>query len=160
MKMARADFLLYLIIIEKAFLGVLALILSGGVLSLVGREVEAGVLQLATFFNLDADNRFVMLVMDYLTNAKVSTLIGVSVGGFIYSGLNLIEAYGLARRYRWAEYLTVIATGMFIPFEVHKVIEELTPFRLAALVINVLIVIFLARHKELFPKHLSFSRWR
>ena len=158
MALNRSDLFLRLIIIEKAFLGFLALILSAGVLSLVNREIQAWVIQLETIFNLDADNRFIMLLMDFLTHTHASTLIGVSVVGFFYAGLNFIEAYGLAKRYRWAEYLTVVATGMFIPFEVYEVIDQLTPLRLGALVINVLIVIFLARHKELFPKRLGFFK--
>jgi uncharacterized membrane protein (DUF2068 family) len=145
---------LRLIILEKTILGFLALILSAGLLSLINRDMEDFGLHVAKVLNLDVDNRVLMLVMDYLTNAKASTLVGISVVGFLYAGLNLIEAYGLARRYRWAEYLTVIATGMFIPFEIHEVIEQLTPLRVSALVINVLIVGFLAKHKEMFPKRL------
>ena len=155
----RSKLFLQLIIIQKTFLGLLALILSAGVLSLVNREIQTLIDQLATVLNLDTDNRFIMLLMDFLTNTRVSTLIGVSVVGFFYAGLDLVEAYGLAKRYRWAEYLTVMATGMFIPFEIYEVIKQLTPLRLGALVINVLIVIFLARHKELFPKRLEFFKW-
>ena len=147
-----------MIIIQKTFFGLLALILSAGVLSLVGREVEAVVTKIAAILNLEADNRFVMLVMDYLMDTKASILIGVSAAGFFYAGLNLMEAYGLARRYRWAEYLTVIATGMFIPFEIYEIIIRVTPLRLGALVINVLVVTFLAKHKELFPKQLGFFK--
>lgn len=153
-RQSHSNLFLRLIIIEKAFLGGLALALSAGLLSLVNKDMEAVAVQLATVLNLDADKRFLMLAMDYLTNARVSTLIGVSVIGFFYAGLNFVEAYGLAQRYRWAEYLTVIATGMFIPFEIYEVIDQLTLLRLGALVINVLIVVFLARHKELFPKRL------
>lgn len=155
----RSNLFLRLIIIEKAFLAFLAIILSAGVLSLVGREVEDVVMKIAALLNLEADNRFVMLVMDQLIDTKVSFLIGVSAVGFFYAGLNLVEAYGLAKRYRWAEYLTVIATGMFIPFEIYEIIIRVTPLRIGALAINVLIVIFLARHKELFPKRLEFFAW-
>ena len=154
----RSKLLLQLIIIEKAFLGLLAIVLSAGVLSMVGREVEVLVTKIAAILNLEADNRFVMLVMDYLIDAKASTLIGVSAVGFFYAGLNLIEAYGLANRYRWAEYLTVIATGLFIPFEIYEIIIRVTPLSIGALVINVLVVIFLAKHKELFPKRLGFFK--
>jgi uncharacterized membrane protein (DUF2068 family) len=149
---------LRLIIIEKAFLALLAIVLSAGILTLGNTEIQVWIVHLSKVFNLDADNRFIMLLMDFLINAKASTLVGVSVVGFFYAGLNFVEAYGLAKRYRWAEYLTVVATGLFIPFEVYKVIDELTPLRLWALVINILIVIFLARHKELFPRRLGFFK--
>jgi uncharacterized membrane protein (DUF2068 family) len=141
-----------LIIIEKAFLGLLTLVLSAGVLSLVNHDVETVAMWLSQAFNMDADNRFLTLLLDGATNLQVSTIIGISVVGFLYSGLNLVEAYGLHRRYRWAEYLTVAATGMFIPFEIYEVAQEQTLVRVGALVINVLIVYFLAKHKEMFPK--------
>ena len=150
----RSDFLLQLIVIEKTFLGVLSILLSAGVLSLIDQDLQHFAMRLGEVLNLDADNRFLLLVAENLTGTKASTLVGVSMVGFSYSGLNLTEAYGLWRRYRWAEYLTVVATALFIPFEVYAIFEELTFLRIGALVINILIVIFLAKHKELFPRHL------
>jgi uncharacterized membrane protein (DUF2068 family) len=155
MKKNHSNLLLRLIIIEKAFLGILAVMLSAGVLSLIHADLEALAIRLAIELNLKADNRFMMLAMEQLVNTKVSTLIGVSVVGFFYAGLNFTEAYGLAMRYRWAEYLTVFATGIFIPFEIHEVLKQPDVIRLGALIINVLIVVFLAKHKELFPRRLG-----
>jgi uncharacterized membrane protein (DUF2068 family) len=154
----RSNLILRLIIIEKTFLGLLAIVLSAGVLSLLGREVEVVVNRIAAVLNLNADNRFVLLAIDYLMDTKASTLIRVSAVGFFYAGLNLIEAYGLGMRYRWAEYLTVVATSLFIPFEIYEIIARVTPLRIGALVVNILIVIFLAKHKELFPKRLGFFK--
>ena len=155
MNQNRSNLFLRLIIIEKAFFGILALMLSAGVLSLINVDLEVLATQLAVMFNLEADNRFMMLAMERLVNTNAATLIGVSVVGFFYAGLNFVEAYGLAMRYRWAEYLTVIATGSFIPFEVYEVLSQPDVLRFGALVINILIVIFLARHKELFPRRLK-----
>jgi uncharacterized membrane protein (DUF2068 family) len=63
----------------------------------------------------------------------------------------LIQAYGLHRRKRGAEYLTVIAIGFFIPLELYEVLQKQTLVRFGALGLNIAIVIFLIRHKELFP---------
>lgn len=46
---------------------------------------------------------------------------------------------------------TVFATALFIPFEIYEVLEKITLIRSGALILNILIVIFLIRHKELFP---------
>lgn len=146
----RSDLLLRLIIFEKGLLGLLAFLLSAGLLSLIHRDLELFAVELADALNLDTDNRFLKLILTQLMDVKVTTLVGVSLVGFLYSILNFVEAVGLAMRYRWAEYLTVIATAMFIPFEVYEVIERLTLFRIAALAINLLIVVFLIRHKEMF----------
>ncbi len=146
----RSDLLLRLIIFEKGLLSLLAFLLAAGLLSLIHRDLELFARHLASALNLDADSRFLKLILTELMDVKVSTLVGVSLVGFLYSILNFIEAFGLAMRYRWAEYLTVIATAMFIPFEVYEVFDRLTLFRMAALVINLLIVVFLIRHKEMF----------
>jgi uncharacterized membrane protein (DUF2068 family) len=67
-----------------------------------------------------------------------------------YAALELTEAIGLARRRRWAEYLTVLASCVGIPFEVREVILRLTPLRVSFLLINVAIVVYLAWQKRLF----------
>jgi len=149
-KKGRSLFLLRLIIFEKALLGLLALFLSAGLLSLIHRDLQVFAIQLADALNLNTDNRFLKLVLTQLMDVKVSTLVGVSVAGFLYSILNFTEAIGLAMRYRWAEYLTVIATALFIPFEMYQLYVHLTLFRVTALIINVFIVAFLIRHTEMF----------
>jgi uncharacterized membrane protein (DUF2068 family) len=105
---------------------------------------------LADALNLNTDNRFLKLILMQLMNVKVSTLVGVSVAGFLYSILNFSEAFGLAMGYRWAEYLTIIATALFIQFEMYQLFVHLTLFRVTALIINVLIVVFLIRNTEMF----------
>ena len=57
---------------------------------------------------------------------------------------------GLAMRRRWAEYLTVIATGVLIPFEAYEVVHKVTLFRVGALLLNVAVVGYLAYRKRLF----------
>ena len=83
---------------------------------------------------------------------KTTLLVEISIGMFLYGTLSLIEAYGLHKRKRWAEYLTAIATGLFIPLEIYEVIFRLSVVRVAVLVLNVVIVYYLIKHKELFPR--------
>ena len=108
--------------------------------------------QLLVYLNLDIEKDYVQDIVDWLTNIKGGTIVGISAGMFILSSLNLIEAYGLHMRRRWAEWLTVIATSLFIPLELYEVIQQQTMVRIGALVINVAIVYYLAKHKELFSK--------
>jgi uncharacterized membrane protein (DUF2068 family) len=74
----------------------------------------------------------------------------IGIGALCFGLLELTEAIGLARRRRWAEYLTVIAGCIGIPFEVSEVINRQTPVRISILLINVAIVIYLAYQKHLF----------
>lgn len=64
-------------------------------------------------------------------------------GAFLYAALFITEGIGLWRQRRWAEYLTVIATASFIPFEVFELAKRLTYPRAAALIINICVVAYL-----------------
>ena len=74
----------------------------------------------------------------------------IAIGALAFGALELTEAIGLARRRRWAEYLTVIAGGLGIPFELHEVITRITVLKVGILAANVAIVIYLAVKKRLF----------
>jgi hypothetical protein len=60
------------------------------------------------------------------------------------------EAIGLWRERRWAEYLTVVATAGFLPFEVDELIKRVTVLRVGALVVNLALLIWLVYAKRLF----------
>jgi uncharacterized membrane protein (DUF2068 family) len=74
----------------------------------------------------------------------------VATAVLLYAALETTEGVGLAKRRRWAEYLTVLATGVLIPFEVAEVVARPTAFRVGALLVNVAIVVYLAYRKRLF----------
>jgi len=74
----------------------------------------------------------------------------VALALLLYAALETTEGIGLAMRRRWAEYLTVVATGVLIPFELMEVVARPTAFRLGALLVNVAIVVYLAYRKRLF----------
>jgi uncharacterized membrane protein (DUF2068 family) len=64
-------------------------------------------------------------------------------GAFLYAALFVTEGVGLWRQRRWAEYLTVVATASFIPFEVYELVLQRTWPRIGALVVNILVVLYL-----------------
>ena len=87
-------------------------------------------------------------VVIYIGNFSHTTLL--AIGAIVYALLEGTEGVGLAMRRRWAEYLTVIATGLLIPFEAYEVIHKVTLFKVGALLLNVAVVGYLAYRKRLF----------
>jgi uncharacterized membrane protein (DUF2068 family) len=61
----------------------------------------------------------------------------------VYAALEGTEAVGLWLSRRWAEYLTFIATIVFVPYEVYELTSSITWLKLLTLAINLLIVIYL-----------------
>jgi len=75
-------------------------------------------------------------------------LLGAAVGA--YAILELVEAVGLWMAKRWAEYLTFVATVVFLPLEVYELTKSISVLKILAFVINVAIVIYLLYAKRLF----------
>jgi uncharacterized membrane protein (DUF2068 family) len=67
----------------------------------------------------------------------------IGIGASIYAALFFAEGWGLWRRKRWAEYLTVFATASLIPFEVWEIFHRFTGLKVVALALNIAIVIYL-----------------
>ena len=62
---------------------------------------------------------------------------------FAYAALFIVEGAGLWMGKVWAEYLTVIATASFLPFEIYEAMKHVTALRLTVLVINAAILVYL-----------------
>jgi uncharacterized membrane protein (DUF2068 family) len=82
-----------------------------------------------------------------LNSSTLAILIGTAV---LYAVVESIEAVGLWRERRWAEYLTAIATAGFLPFEIKALIDRVTVLRVATLLINLAILFWLVWRKRLF----------
>jgi uncharacterized membrane protein (DUF2068 family) len=102
--------------------------------------------------NLNAGNNVIVQLL-----LKVLVLVGnfnhitlIAFGAIAYALLEGTEGVGLAMRRRWAEYLTVIATGILIPYEAYEVIHRATLFKVGALLLNLAVVGYLAYRKRLF----------
>ena len=89
-------------------------------------------------------------IVAYLHHLHASEVRIVGLGALGYGVLELVEGVGLWLDQLWAEYLTVIATAVLIPFEVYELLHRVTVFRVLALAFNVLIVVYLAWRKRLF----------
>lgn len=67
-----------------------------------------------------------------------------------YALLEGIEAVGLWYQKRWAEYLTFVATALFLPLEIFELAHKVSPFKVFAFVLNLAVVIYLLLAKRLF----------
>jgi uncharacterized membrane protein (DUF2068 family) len=85
-----------------------------------------------------------------LAQVKPHSLTVLALFATIYAVVSAIEAFGLWRQRRWAEYLTVLATSGFLPFEIDELLKRVTLVRAGALVVNLAIVVYLVVSKHLF----------
>jgi uncharacterized membrane protein (DUF2068 family) len=75
-------------------------------------------------------------------------LVGVAVAA--YGVLEGVEAVGLWLGKRWAEYLTFIATIVFVPYEIYELTKSVSALKVVALVLNLAVAVYLLLAKRLF----------
>ncbi|HEY8408006.1 MAG TPA: DUF2127 domain-containing protein [Gaiellaceae bacterium] len=75
-------------------------------------------------------------------------LLAAAAGG--YAVLEGVEAVGLWYQRRWAEYLTFLAVVVFLPYEIWELSKSISALKIAALVLNVVIAVYLLLAKRLF----------
>ena len=88
--------------------------------------------------------------LNKLFSLRTTTLHAAGFAILGYAALEGVEAFGLWWQKRWAEYLTFIATALFLPLEVYEMAHHLTPFKVIAFIVNVAVVAYLLVAKRLF----------
>jgi uncharacterized membrane protein (DUF2068 family) len=88
--------------------------------------------------------------LDRLFTLSKGTLIEAGIALLAYAVLEGVEAIGLWHGKRWAEYLTFLATVVFLPFEIYELTERVSPLKVIGFVINLAVVIYLIYAKRLF----------
>ena len=88
--------------------------------------------------------------VEHLFTLRSTTLYAVASLAAAYAVLEGVEAVGLWYQRRWAEYLTFVAIVVFIPYELYELSRSLSAFKIAALVVNVAVAVYLLLAKRLF----------
>ena len=135
------------IIALKAFYGFLFFLAGLGVFALINKDVSDLAEQAADSLGVDPENRYLPLLLEWLTGVSPKQIAAVGLGTILYSGLLLTMAWGLHLRRVWAEWLTIVATGFFIPVETYELVQSPRLIYGLVLGINVLIVWYLVRRR-------------
>jgi uncharacterized membrane protein (DUF2068 family) len=91
----------------------------------------------------DPHNRYLLWLVQKLSNVDEHRLRQLSVGTFFYSALFLCEGTGLAMAKRWAEYLTIVTTASLMPLEIYEIYLRTTWPRVVVLAVNIVVVAYL-----------------
>jgi hypothetical protein len=75
-------------------------------------------------------------------------LVGVAIAA--YAVMEGVEAIGLWLGKRWAEYLTLVATLVFVPYEVYELTKSLSWLKVLTLLLNLAVAAYLLFAKRLF----------
>jgi uncharacterized membrane protein (DUF2068 family) len=142
---SRTRLVLRLIAAERFLRGLV--LVAGGTYLLFHLSTDFGRLaeRLIRSLELDPGQRFLRRFITRLHRLRAHELRIVGLIAISYGALELVEGAGLWLDQLWAEYLTVIATSLLIPFELYELVLRPSLWKAGGILVNVLIVLYLAR---------------
>jgi uncharacterized membrane protein (DUF2068 family) len=144
---------LRLIAVYKFVKVAILLLTAWGIRKFLNPEFGAHIEDWASTLRAGYGQRLMHYLVHFLNELSPVRLQFLSTVSIAYAALFFIEGYGLWLGRRWGEILTIIATASLIPFEVFEIVHTRTLTATVALILNVLIVAYLAYRLRLEAHH-------
>jgi len=126
------------------FLKGLVVLLAGfGVLSLVHRDAWDVAESFLEWLHISPDGHYAQVFLNLADQVTDSKVWAVAIAALAYSTLRFAESYGLWRERPWAEWLAMISGAIYLPFELFELARKPDGVRLAILLINLAVVLYM-----------------
>ena len=136
---------LLLIAVYKGMLALFFVALGVAALHLLNKDIDDVISQLGVYLRLNPESKFVNFLYDRSSMISDPLLKRIGLLAFAYAAVSLAEGIGLYLEKAWAEYLTLGITASFLPWEVFEVFHRATWIRIALLVVNTVIFVYLLK---------------
>jgi uncharacterized membrane protein (DUF2068 family) len=149
------------LVLISAYKFVQALLIASigfGALHLLHKDIGDVLSQVAAALRFNPESRFVNFVLERAEIIDDPLLRRIGVVAFSYAVLNLGEGIGLYLEKLWGEYLTLIITASFLPWEVFEVFRRVTWVRVSLLTVNTLVLLYLLKLVVEHRKHVLAAR--
>jgi uncharacterized membrane protein (DUF2068 family) len=130
--------------IVEAAKAALVLLAGLGLLALVHRDVQAIAERFIRHSHLNPASKYPRIFIDAadkLTDSRLWLLAGFAA---LYAAVRGIEAFGLWRERRWAEWFALASGGIYLPVEIYEVLHRVTWIKVSVLLINAAVVAYMA----------------
>jgi uncharacterized membrane protein (DUF2068 family) len=128
----------------EAAKGLLVLAAGTGLLLLIHHDVQAVAERLILHLHLNPASHYPEIFLRAATAATPWKLRFLALGALVYSIIRLTMAVGLWQERPWAEWLGVASGLIYLPFEIASFARHHGKGALIAIIINVIVVAFLA----------------
>lgn len=120
--------------------GALVLLAGFGLLSLLGRNAAVLAEQLVSRLHLNPAHHYPQVfihAMAELTNTRLWLMAAFAA---LYATVRFVEAYGLWRGRRWAEWLAALSAGVYVPVEIYELAQGASWLKIGALAANLAVM--------------------
>jgi len=141
----RSDVVIRLIALFKLVKAAALVAVGLGALSMRHAESGSVVRRWLDALAVDPHGKYLTEALARITSLHARQLRELGVACLLYAVVFVIEGIGLLGRRVWAEVMTVIVTTSFIPLELYELAIHLTGAKVAVIVFNIAVVLYLLR---------------
>ena len=124
----------------EAAKGVIVLLGGLGLLTFLHHDARHFAEELVEFFHLNPAGRYPGLFIRAMEHLEQTRLVTLALAGLGYVMLRFVEAYGLWRERKWAEWLAAASGAIYMPLEIRHMGPGHMLYAGIALALNLLIV--------------------
>jgi uncharacterized membrane protein (DUF2068 family) len=112
-------------------------------LSLANHDAPTTLHRWAKMVGIHPTSRHLHRLIEQIAGTSHGKLHTITIASFVYAAVFAVEGIGLWLQRRWGEWLSVVITSSFMPFELYEMIHEPHWPRIVALVLNAAAVVYL-----------------
>jgi uncharacterized membrane protein (DUF2068 family) len=127
----------------EAAKGGVVLLLGCMVLLLVHRDAEDVAESLLFHLHVNPDRHMAQVVLHAAANITDARLWALAAAAVSYASVRFVEAWGLWHRRVWAEWFALLSGGIYLPWEILKLIEHPDWKHWGVLLINIFILAYM-----------------
>lgn len=144
--------------IWKLLEAALFIVLGIGALKLLHKDLVDVVTRFAIDLGRDPEGHFVNLLLEKVALIDPHRLKQISLAIFAGAALHLLEGIGLVMRKIWAEYITLVLTASFLPWELFEILRHVTWLKIVLTILNFAVVAYLVFHVQMKARQRRANR--
>jgi uncharacterized membrane protein (DUF2068 family) len=141
---ARSRRVIRVIAAERFVRGILLVVAGAYLVTHLGSDLGRLADRVMRAVELDPRRPFLHKIVAKLHRLHAGAVLVTGIGAILYGLLEGVEGVGLWLDKLWAEYLTVVATSVLVPFELYELARKPSLFKAGGIAVNVVIVAYLA----------------
>ena len=114
-----------------------------GLFGLMHRDAQSAADLLSRRLHLNPAKEHARIFIELLSDVSSGGLWMLAALALCYSCVRFIEAYGLWRERPWAKWLAALSGAIYIPFELYELYLGPSWLKLAALILNLVVVTYM-----------------
>ena len=124
----------------EAAKGLLEMATGLGLLAFLHRDVQGAAESVVRHLHLNPARHYPRVLIEAATRVTDTRLWLLASGACAYALVRGVEAYGLWRARRWAEWFAILSGAIYLPIEIYELIHHATALKAVILLVNVGIV--------------------